>query len=46
MGKVLTRKQLVVRAATDPRADQTAVGRALREAADRARKQTAKGGRS
>ena len=46
MAKVLTHKQLVVRAGTDPRAGETAVGRALREAADRARKQTAKGGRS
>ena len=45
MAKALTHKQLIVRAGTDPRAERTAVGRALREAAEQARKRAAKGGR-
>jgi hypothetical protein len=46
MAKALTHKQLIVRAGTDPRAQETAVGRALREAAKQARQRAAKGGRS
>ena len=44
MAKALTHKQLVVRASTDK--SETAVGRALREAALAARQRSAKGGRS
>lgn len=46
MAKALTHKQLIVRAGTDPRAEQTAVGRALAEAARQARQRAAKGGQS